>query len=462
MIQVITENSIKQVMLRYLKNHYKYRLGDIGKIELKRDQRSADGLIADGYISFLLDDKTPFLATFEATSFETKEEVTFRRRSRILTFDAFSFGLFIITLIYTILYYLNHLSLKTHTIWYNLGFLFGGIILFGLLYFLLFRNNFRYRYIYAIEQFKQYFADDQWIAIGEDVFENPEEVELEELKRQCVLNGFGLVVVDRLEQPQLIISPARQTEFRAKKQEVLFVNREETLNQRTIRNVRSLWGRFKNIFKKSTYSRSMLRFQSIAIYRVLMLGLGVGMLGYIFWKQYSDKDHIRLDNTQWQKEISEIDGSKEGTYYMAGKENTRPFEDTPSNYLDLLPEEGNNPIDPELSNIEMFLASDSRLFTYYDCTRLYNFDQKKYIIKWRSFSEFEQSKEHVVRLMQKGIRCNVIWHGCFRGDEEGYIVFLDILFNTREKATQKGNFLKAWLAQEDEEIDEMAVLVLRQ
>ena len=65
------------------------------------------------------------------------------------------------------------------------------------------------RYIYAIEQFKQYEATEQWIALGEDVFESHLVKDFVELREQCVDNGFGLVMVDKNLDVQMLITPAR-------------------------------------------------------------------------------------------------------------------------------------------------------------------------------------------------------------------------------------------------------------
>ena len=54
----------------------------------------------------------------------------------------------------------------------------------------------RYRSIFAIEQFKQYYADEQWVAIGKDTFSEEEDHFFQELKKQCVYNGFGLLSMD--------------------------------------------------------------------------------------------------------------------------------------------------------------------------------------------------------------------------------------------------------------------------
>lgn len=457
----LTENNIKQIMLRYLKTHYKYRIGGDGKAEFKLDQRGEGGIIADGFIRFQLDENTPFFATFEATASESRHEVAFRPRTKVLLWDCFSFGQLMMTIIFGILYFGSYVAIKSHGFWWIQGFLATGVISFGVLFFFIFRNHRRYRYIYAVEQFKQYFADDQWIAIGADVFEHPEGDEMEELKRQCALNGFGLVAIDQSESPQLLISPARQDEFQNKRRQLLFIDQRDSIGRRTFRTAKSFWDKVWSIFNRNSNAWKTLRFQSASYLRVSLMALGASLLGYLLWQQLMDTEYDYLNPQEWQQEVSKVDGSKEGSYYMAGKENLRPFDENATSYLDLLPEDEANPVDPALTDIEIFMASDSRLFTYYDCTRLYNFDERKFMIKWRTFSEFETAKSHVIRLMQKGIRCNVIWHGCFQGDEEGYIVFLDVVYRSRANAVRKGNFLQAWLGNEGEEVEDMSILVIR-
>ncbi|MDO8367853.1 MAG: hypothetical protein Q7T20_13715, partial [Saprospiraceae bacterium] len=66
-----------------------------------------------------------------------------------------------------------------------------------------------YRYIFAIQQFKQYFADEQWVAIAEDVFPSPIDPYLLELRNQCVYNGIGLAIVPLEGMVRKVIDPSR-------------------------------------------------------------------------------------------------------------------------------------------------------------------------------------------------------------------------------------------------------------
>jgi len=67
----------------------------------------------------------------------------------------------------------------------------------------------KYRYIYAIQQFKQYAADEQWIAIAEDVFPSPIDPYLLELRQQCVFSGFGLAIVAEHAETRVLCAPTR-------------------------------------------------------------------------------------------------------------------------------------------------------------------------------------------------------------------------------------------------------------
>ncbi len=446
-------------MLRYLKTHYKYRIGAGGKSLAKLDQLGEGGIVADGYISFETEENVPFLATFEATSIDSSDEVYYQKKTQHLLLDCLAYAWILTTIIHAVFYYEHFVTIAKDGLGANIeGILFVFSMLFAFFYFVL-RKRLKYRYIHSIAQFSSYHADDQWIAIGEDVFPNLQSKEITELKRQCVNNGIGLVMIDADECPHLVISPARQDEFGNERKQLVFIDQQSASNIRTFKNVRSfgqkIWQRI--LQRKNSFS---IRFQETNYTRNTLAVLATLLMAYVFYIQLSVKEYEQLDEQAWSDEIEWIDGTSEPMIPMAGTEDIHPFDNEAESYLDLMPLD-DQVRDPHLEDIEIFMASDSRYFTYYDCTRLYYLQDKKYFIKWRSFPEFEEAKTNVVRLMQKGIRCNVIWHGCFHGNETGYIVFLDEIYLEKEKAIQKGNFLQAWLSQEDENIQEMSILNIR-
>jgi hypothetical protein len=84
--QPLSEQEIKDIMLRFLKRHYRNRQRN-GETEIASDARGKGGILADGYLSFPKPGGGWFVATFEATSYETRQEVRFTQRRGLLFWD---------------------------------------------------------------------------------------------------------------------------------------------------------------------------------------------------------------------------------------------------------------------------------------------------------------------------------------------------------------------------------------
>jgi hypothetical protein len=83
----------------------------------------------------------------------------------------------------------------------------------------------RYRWIPALEQFKAYHAEEQWIAVGEGVFDEVHQTEWLELRKQCLYNGFGLVKFTHDFQQTTYLTPARQELFGGRRKRSFFFER---------------------------------------------------------------------------------------------------------------------------------------------------------------------------------------------------------------------------------------------
>jgi len=205
-----TEDAIKRAFLPYLKEFYRYRYEYRPEsVHSELDNVSAGGLVADGMLSFRKDDGSPFVCTYEATSLDKAEEVKFSLNVVYFTWDCLAFGAVVAAVAYGAAFALR-LPWLVGLQWAgNLGFVLGtGLIGFFTWYFTM-RGWRKYRYIYAIEQFKRYFADEQWIALADDVFPAPTDPYLLELKSQCVYNGFGLVLIGHQGGVRVLATPSR-------------------------------------------------------------------------------------------------------------------------------------------------------------------------------------------------------------------------------------------------------------
>ena len=164
-------------------------------MSVELDNVSSEGWVADGKLTFKKEDGTPFVCTYEATSLDKADEVRYRLNTRYFMWDCAAFGTVIAAVGY-LFFYQNRLTwlLQLKAVG-NVGFLLGMFIIgfFGW-YFTMLRWR-KYRYIYAIEQFKLYGADEQWVALASDVFPSRNDPFYMELRNQCIYHGVGLAIV---------------------------------------------------------------------------------------------------------------------------------------------------------------------------------------------------------------------------------------------------------------------------
>lgn len=225
-----SENDIKKAALAFLKTHYRYR-PRTGEVQWKLDMMTPDGIIADGVFSFEDDKGSLFLATFEATSFLTREEVIYKFVYTSMIWDGLAIASVWATLVLSYALGADALVVTQWGIWGGIWRMLTFIIIVVVGYIALNRLRHRYRYIYAIEQFKRYHADEQWVAIGSDVFPNSDDPYLRELREQCIIYGFGLVSIRPNLDAQLLITPARHTLFGETRQAADFITESQWMQR---------------------------------------------------------------------------------------------------------------------------------------------------------------------------------------------------------------------------------------
>ena len=207
---MLTEDDIKRIFPRFLRHFYLHRYDyQAGTEKVQLDNVADGGLVADGIFSFHKPDGAPFLCAFEATSLDKAGEVKYALNTWYFLWDCMAFGALTAAAAYAIAY-------RTRFTWLlqlgwagNMGFVVGMGIAGALLWLFLMRGWRKYRYIYAVEQFKRYHADEQWIALADDVFPAPNDPYLEELKRQCIYHGFGLALVSADGHVRALVAPSR-------------------------------------------------------------------------------------------------------------------------------------------------------------------------------------------------------------------------------------------------------------
>lgn len=420
----LTENMVKRITLGFLKSHYRYRPRS-GETELSSDMRGKGGIIADGFLSFPQEDGTKFTATFEATSYDTREEVRYTPQKEKLLWDGIA-----VSSLSTAFWYHWHYLKETGWIPSEIGFFIAiclGIALFGviLLSFQLIFSRFpRYRHIYAIEQFKQYHANEQWIAVAEDVFHDRENNKYyKELRSQCTYNGFGLILIDANHKPHLHLTPSREDTFKKKRKVLQF----ETLKEFTQRLQQGM-----NAEPRLSY---LERIRKNYYHQFMLSVFAIFLISWVLYYEYQKKKIIYVDEKTYPSTIIEKTkgNSREPAYVLIDSNFLEPYDLTKAGYLQI--QERLPSFDWNLNQETDIVINDGGgHFIDYDCERLYTFQSTKYIVLDAIFPDLLSARQYIDDLKSSNISASCLWLGCFSNEEGGYGVFHGMLYNDTNEA----------------------------
>lgn len=305
-MKVLSEQAIKQAALSYFKTYYKFRPRVSTEQVAQYDMVTETGAIADGYLSFQETDEKRFLATFEATAVGTKHEVEFKILKLRLFWDGAAFSAVLSLIAFAFAYIYKYIDLYQTGIFSSvLLYILPPFIFFYLAFLLICRQLPKYRKIYAIEQFKQYHADEQWVAIGTDVFEDKAHRQYEELKKQCIYNGFGLLEIDEALQARKVIAPSKNLVL-TKRKEQNFANQAQVTAERLNKNMQGKFkGFFKNLSNRLPWYRQS-RFQGNYYWKhVFVMLSALALIGTIFYQDYLH--HRPIDEIEHHEIITQND-----------------------------------------------------------------------------------------------------------------------------------------------------------
>jgi len=454
-VEQLTENIIKKVALRFFRNYYKFRLRfEDQPVTAKYDLEGVGGIIADGYYSFKKTDGKPFTATFEATSKDSKNEVVYRPQQKILFWDGVVVSSIVAVALAGLNFRLGFHELDNTRILERFGLLALVVAVTFTVFYFIAKNFRRYRYIYAIEQFKKYHADEQWIALAADVFESGNDKNFKELKNQCVFNGFGLLMVDENLDPKIIITPSRQDIFLGKRKRVDFLPQGKMMELVRGSKFGMWWGLFGNnlpdFLKRDT---SVLRFRRTYYNQMLIATLCVVLMGVVFSKELQSPDFREVEKGIYRDEIARSKSNnlpeqedlieeppsqtqqkkekeKEGYWMLEKQEEVAPaaMEPPPTSA-------------PANGNEEVFVARGGSGFLIYDCTRFYNFEGKKYIVQEGAYHSWELASKRLGELDRDGLEPSALPRTCFSENATGFVIFLGMIYNTEKEAETQ---IKEW------------------
>jgi hypothetical protein len=418
-LEFLTEDTIKRATLSFMKTYYKFR-PRTGETSLSYDRIHSSGVIVDGYLEFPKDDGNPFVATFEATSSNTSSEVKYSLQKYQLLWDSLALGSLFTLVAMLVLWFINVWSITIGSAYTGIILILSFSFFFTLAIHLLIRKLERYRYIYAIEQFKQYHADEQWIAIGKDLFSDGTDHYFMELKNQCVKNGFGLVEVDRDESVNLLITPAREDVFGKKRRTLKFM---ENASVQSLKNV-------------STSNLERYRRPYMAQMATCVLSFAV--MSGLFYRQYQARPvDVVFNETAYQDSLAVLSNrlEEEPNVYLYKKQDVALKDKKAKSYEETVP------INVVKAEVGFYVYTPTDGYLIYDCARA-GVRGTKYVVQDQVTTVFEQARKRIEQLKSYGLIANAISLSCTESSTKGYCIYYELMFTDQKSANRKALEIK--------------------
>jgi hypothetical protein len=448
-ISSLSEAEITAITLRFLKNYYRSRLRD-GDVEISADARGKGGIVADGFLSYPISGGGWFVATFESTSYDTRHEVRyFHRKDRLLA-DNMVVALWATAVGGMFNYGQQWINIKTY----------GPIlpwVLFICVFIIIFFafriwavSRRRYRAIQAVEQFKKYHSDEQWMAVARDVFYGSVDPHYIELRHQCIRYGFGLLLIDDKGKVVIQITPARDEVFEGRRQTVQFFSRQG-LSKRIASISEQTW--FKSVQDRvervggplESFFQSLFRLpykrQWAASIAALILIASIWYREFDAWtnrnvipKLYAEEvlqrvrkfpeepAGYRIDTPLFEQPAFVGDKIAYLDEWLAAKVEERLFfKDSPRNAV--------------LKEVE-YIAE------FMDCSFLRALSRPAFLLVDAIYPDVEAATLRVEQIQSLGIPCGSIWLGCVDENSDSFLVYFGDFFSKEKDAAALGNEIK--------------------
>lgn len=447
----VSDKELAKMTLGYLKGYYKYRERD-GETMVQLDVKSESGIIADGFLTFPIDKKKGLqhTATLEATDYWHREELRYHHTRDLLLVDAFT-SAFVLAVIFLGYFYFNHSISMFHLGWWSsILVLFLSIVGAAAIMIPFLWPQRRYRYIYAIEQFKKYYADDQWIGFTFDVFPSYDDKYYLELRRQCIRYGVGLIEVDPHKKIKVLLTPARQDAFANNRSIVQF--KGITALSKTIQQ--SVTGiqipvklNTKGLF---AWQADLLRFQRTYNNQLAIISTCILLLSALIYTESHKAPIEYVDEEAYVRNQSALMEGLEneqstGLYYF--KIDSGVFVRETEHYISpfIVYDTEQEPItlaEPDQSIVSTFAGG---VFKDVPCNEYTQFSEGRYIIFFTSYYKLDEAKKNAITLREADIPVNVAWAECFFQDRPFYLVFYDNFFVSPQRAQERIRSLAAEL-----------------
>ena len=458
--QQLTENIIKKVALRFLRQYYKFRLRyEDQPVTASYDLEGVGGIIADGYYSFKKTDGRPFTATFEATSRESRDEVVFKPQMRILFWDGLAVASLLTLALATFNYFSGLQILDERTVVTRILLTLASMGFSMLVFYLIAKNFRRYRYIYAVEQFKKYYADEQWIALADDVFPSTSDRYFRELKYQCIHNGFGIVQVNQNLDTKILVTPSRQDIFLGKRREVDFLPQKIVKQQQASQKFNAKWALTQSwlpAFLKN--DQTTLRFRRNFHTQMAVTFSCFFLIGFLFLKEMDLSGYQFVESDEFRQEIAKSKSNEVREQpevlgdSLLSENRTNPDIEEFNNSIWKTPKristqkEVQKPATPKSTTptpkpkpkdtTEIVINQGKGQTIAYDCSRYFTFETYKYVVVEGNYSNWPAADRRLALIRNSQIPSAALAKQCFFPGETGFLIYLGEIYNSPEEASQ--------------------------
>jgi len=422
--------------LGYLKLHYKYRKRK-GESITQLDAKTESGLIADGYLHFAVDADTDFVATVEATDYWHRDELWYRHTIDLLLMDSLATAMVLMVTGMGILYFNDAISVFTFGWLSSILVLLLLMLVLTTITFSLLWSLPRYRYIYAIEQFKEYYADEQWVIFSFDVFPNYENRYYKELRRQCIRYGFGLLEVDAKRNVKVLLAPAREDAVKNNRKVMAFKGITQSVG---LANLPSLRRSGKPYF---TWRTDLLRFRRTYYNQLAIIATCLFLIGGLIYEEsqkapitYVDEEEY-VERQQELKKDLEAQKASEGIFYF--KIDSGIFVRRSKYYMapSIVYDLDQEPITLASSDQSIISVYSGGTFDDVPCEDYLRQSNNRYLIFFASYYQLDEAKRAAIQLRNTGIPANVGWANCFFQDRPFYLVFYEYFFINSDRAEER-------------------------
>jgi hypothetical protein len=435
----ITESRITEIVLLFLRARYKYHPLRSGNIEFKTNLKGSGYLFVDGTVSFTRDGAPDFLASIEATDYLKRDELWFRVLWELAAWDALAGSTMALSAIFAYMHFSDHLGPFKGNPWLLTG---AGCLLLAVatwLVFLAIRPFRRYRYIYAIEQFKRYEATEQWVAFAWDVFPGYTVPVFTELREQCVLNGLGLLEVDREGKVKMHLSPAREGMPARKNRRVVhfFSEREWSLRlpqQTKALDLREKTGALLERWTGKKVLNDLFRFKRPILGQVALIAVSASLTLGLMVREYGKRPVVYEREKAYERLMlakkQELERASGEFFIPVLQDSVYAFNKNAMPYLQIVPDSI-----PPWENTDLgWITFDGGKLKSLPCEEAYLQFRGRYIVTAGLFFDMEYLKTMIERLQKAGIQVNAIWGACFFDRSNYFMLVFPEIFDQAEAA----------------------------